>query len=199
MKRTQRPLRADAARNRARVLEVAYEMFAAHGLAVSLDDIARRAGVGPGTLHRNFPAKDDLVRAVVLNRVQQVVDEGSALLEAGEPSEALFTFMRQFVLHWSATDRGLSEALEGSGASTHSVIPEAVQTLLGLIGQLLQLAQQAGAVRDDVSARDVKTLLAGCSSMYVAHPEAGPRLLEIVIDGLQAVGAEGCARSEAHL
>ena len=76
MAQPDRPLRADAARNRARVLEVAYETFAADGLAVPIDEIARRAGVGAGTVYRHFPTKEDLYKAVVEDRIGNIVDEG---------------------------------------------------------------------------------------------------------------------------
>src|ERR1700739_2192398 len=95
-----RPLRADAARNRARVLEVAYETFAAEGLSVPIDEIARRAGVGAGTVYRHFPTKADLFRAVVEDRIRRIVEEGRALLAAGDPGEALFKFLRSMVLQW---------------------------------------------------------------------------------------------------
>ncbi|HKV22663.1 MAG TPA: helix-turn-helix domain-containing protein, partial [Mycobacterium sp.] len=78
-----RPLRADAARNRARVLEVAYETFAAEGLSVPIDEIARRAGVGAGTVYRHFPTKDDLYRAVVEDRITTIIEGGRALIDAG--------------------------------------------------------------------------------------------------------------------
>ena len=77
MAQPDRPLRADAARNRARVLEVAYETFAAEGLSVPIDEIARRAGVGAGTVYRHFPTKEDLFRAVVDGPDQRIVDEGT--------------------------------------------------------------------------------------------------------------------------
>src|SRR2546430_12455978 len=89
-----RPLRADAARNRARVLEVAYDAFAAEGLAVPIDEIARRAGVGAGTVYRHFPAKEDLFRAVMIDRMERIVAEGRKLHQSGEPGEALFEFLR---------------------------------------------------------------------------------------------------------
>src|ERR1700746_3392231 len=75
-----RPLRADAARNRARVLEVAYDTFAAEGLSVPIDEIARRAGVGAGTVYRHFPTKEDLYRAVVEDRLEHIVESGRGLL-----------------------------------------------------------------------------------------------------------------------
>src|SRR5215218_10822981 len=101
-----RPLRADAARNRARVLEVAYETFAAEGLAVPIDEIARRAGVGAGTVYRHFPTKEELFRAVIQDRISRIVDDGRDLLASGHAGEALFTFLRSMVLGWCATDEG---------------------------------------------------------------------------------------------
>ncbi len=80
-----RPLRADAARNRARVLDVAYETFAAEGLSVPIDEIARRAGVGAGTVYRHFPTKESLFAAVIENRMQRIVDDGYALLKSEGP------------------------------------------------------------------------------------------------------------------
>ena len=105
MAQPDRPLRADAARNRARVLEVAYDTFAAEGLSVPIDEIARRAGVGAGTVYRHFPTKDDLFRAVVEDRIRRIVDEGSRPAAATDPGTALFTFLRSMVLQWGATDR----------------------------------------------------------------------------------------------
>src|SRR5437763_2748292 len=113
MTETSRPLRADAARNRARVLEVAYETFAAEGLAVPIDEIARRAGVGAGTVYRHFPTKEDLYRAVIEDRLNRIVADGRALLSSDDPGQALFAFLRSMVLQWGATDRGLAEALAG--------------------------------------------------------------------------------------
>src|ERR1700747_1883099 len=110
-----RPLRADAARNRARVLETAFETFAAEGLAVPIDEIARRAGVGAGTVYRHFPTKEDLFRAVVDSRIRHLIEEGHALLDDLGPGEALFAFLRSMVLDWGATDQGLVDALAGLG------------------------------------------------------------------------------------
>src|SRR6516162_2940746 len=101
-----RPLRADAARNRARVLEVAYDTFAAEGLSVPIDEIARRAGVGAGTVYRHFPTKEDLYRAVVEDRLEHIVECGRALLTTKGAGEALFSFLRSMVLDWGATDQG---------------------------------------------------------------------------------------------
>ena len=93
---TARPMRADAARNRAKVLAVAYETFAAEGIAVTVDEIARRAGVGPGTIYRHFPTKEALFTAVIEDRVRSFIDTAHALL-AADPGTALFEFLREMV------------------------------------------------------------------------------------------------------
>src|SRR6059058_3651061 len=89
--RSDREPRADARRNRERVLRTAQQMFAAEGLGVSLDEIARRAGVGPGTVHRHFPAKEDLYLAVAVDQVEQMAAQAKVLAATGDPATALFT------------------------------------------------------------------------------------------------------------
>jgi AcrR family transcriptional regulator len=181
-----RPLRADAARNRARVLEVAYETFAAEGLGVPIDEIARRAGVGAGTVYRHFPTKEDLFRAVIEDRITRVVDDGRTLLAAGDPGEALFTFLRSMVLQWGATDRGLVDALAGVGIDVKEAVPDAEQAFMGLLGELLRAAQDAGTVRRDVNVPDVKTIVVGAQAMQAYRPDTAERLMEVVLDGLRA-------------
>lgn len=90
---TDRRVRADAARNRARVLEVAYQTFAADGLSVPVDEIARRAGVGAGTVYRHFPTKEALFQAVIADRMHRIIDKGHALLKSKHPGDALFAFL----------------------------------------------------------------------------------------------------------
>ena len=186
MAQPDRPLRADAVRNRARVLEVAYETFAAEGLAVPIDEIARRAGVGAGTVYRHFPTKEDLFRAVIEHRISHVVDAGRAQLTSGNPGEALFTFLRSMVLQFGATDRGLADALAGLGIDIKDAVPDAEEAFLGLLGELLRAAQMAGTVRRDVDVADVKAILVGCQAMQAYTPEAAQRLTEVVLDGLRA-------------
>jgi AcrR family transcriptional regulator len=186
MAQPDRPLRADAARNRARVLEVAYDTFAAEGLAVPIDEIARRAGVGAGTVYRHFPTKEDLFRAVVEDRIQSIVDEGRALLAAENPGNALFAFLRSMVLQWGATDRGLADALAGFEIDIKTALPEAEGDFLGVLGGLLRAAQKAGTVRRDIDMWDVKVVLVGCQAMQAYKPDAAERLTEVVLDGLRA-------------
>nr|WP_090346104.1 TetR/AcrR family transcriptional regulator [Mycolicibacterium malmesburyense]CRL78719.1 transcriptional regulator [Mycolicibacterium malmesburyense] len=181
-----RPLRADAQRNRARVLEVAYDAFATDGLAVPIDEIARRACVGAGTVYRHFPTKADLYRAVVENRIESLVAEGRALTEGVPPGDALFVLLRSLVLHWGATDRGLKDALAGEGVDVTAAIPETEEAFLEFLGGLLTAAQDAGTVRRDIDVRDVKAILAGCFAIQDTNPDDAGRLTEVVLDGLRA-------------
>jgi AcrR family transcriptional regulator len=181
-----RPLRADAMRNRARVLEVAYETFAAEGLSVPIDEIARRAGVGAGTIYRHFPTKEALFQAVIMDRMQHLVDVGYALLESDEPGEALFIFLRSMVLQWGATDRGLAEALAGLGIDIAQAAPDAEDAFLALLGELLRAAQEAGTARKDIGVREVKSILVGCQAMEAYNSALADRVTEVVVDGLRA-------------
>ncbi|HEY1843042.1 MAG TPA: TetR/AcrR family transcriptional regulator [Mycobacterium sp.] len=180
-----KPLRADAARNRARVLETAYDTFAADGLAVPIDEIARRAGVGAGTVYRHFPTKEDLFSAVVESRLRRIIDDGRALLDEPGPGEALFAFLRSMVLDWGATDQGLVDALAGLGINVESVAPEAEQAFRGLIGELLVAAQRAGSVRLDVDVPEIKALMVGCQAMHGYDKGRAERVTHVVIDGLR--------------
>ena len=181
-----RPLRADAARNRARVLEVAYDTFAAEGLSVPIDEIARRAGVGAGTVYRHFPTKEALFQAVIRDRIQRLVEDGYDLLRSEGPGEALFIFLRSMVLQWGATNRGLSEALAGFGVDIASAAPDAEEAFLALLGELLRAAQDAGTARKDLGVREVKAILVGCQAMEAYNPELAERVTDVVVDGLRA-------------
>jgi AcrR family transcriptional regulator len=181
-----RPLRADAARNRARVLEVAYETFAAEGLSVPIDEIARRAGVGAGTVYRHFPTKEALFQAVIQDRMQRLVHDGYSLLESEGPGEALFSFLRSMVLQWGATNRGLAEALAGLGIDIASAVPDAEEAFLAVLGELLRAAQQAGTARQDIGVREVKSILVGCQAMEAYNAALADRVTEVVVDGLRA-------------
>jgi AcrR family transcriptional regulator len=185
-----RPMRADAARNRARVLEVAYETFAAEGLSVPIDEIARRAGVGAGTVYRHFPTKDDLYRAVVEDRISSIIEGGRALVGAGDPGGALFAFLRSMVLQWG-TDQGLMQALTGVGIDIAAAMPGLEQEFLGMLGDLLVAGQNAGTVRGDLSVRDVKALLTGASAVQSAYPDSAQRVIDVLLDGLRAPAPSG--------
>ncbi|CPR11683.1 transcriptional regulator [Mycobacterium bohemicum DSM 44277] len=181
-----RALRADAARNRARVLDVAYATFAADGLSVPIDEIARRAGVGAGTVYRHFPTKEALFTAVIENRMQRLVDDGRALLASEGPGAALFAFLRSMVLQWGAADRGLVDALAGYGIDIACAAPDAEDAFKAMLGELLRAAQGAGTARPDVEMRDLKAILVGCQAMQAYDSALAERATDVVIDGLRA-------------
>jgi AcrR family transcriptional regulator len=181
-----KPLRADAARNRARVLDVAYETFAAEGLSVPIDEIARRAGVGAGTIYRHFPTKEALFQAVIEDQMQRLIEDARGLLRSAGPGEALFTFLRSIVLEWGATNRGLVDALAGIGIDIANAVPDAEDAFLDVLGELLRAAQQAGSARPDLSVREVKSILVGCQAMEAYNSELAGRVTEVVVDGLRA-------------
>ncbi|RAV15940.1 TetR/AcrR family transcriptional regulator [Mycobacterium colombiense] len=186
MAQPERRLRADAARNRARVLEVAYDTFAAEGLSVPIDEIARRAGVGAGTVYRHFPTKEALFQAVIEDRMQRLVDDGRALLHSEGSGEALFAFLRSMVLQWGATDRGLADALAGLGVDIATAAPDAEDAFLAMLDELLRAAQRAGTARRDVGVREVKAIMVGCQAMEAYNSALAERVTDVVVDGLRA-------------
>jgi AcrR family transcriptional regulator len=180
-----RPMRADAARNRARVLQVAYDTFAAEGLSVPIDEIARRAGVGAGTVYRHFPTKELLFQAIVADRVHRLCDHAAKLATAHDPGKAFFAFLATMIEE-GARDQGLVEALAGIGFDIAEAEPDAERMFMDALGTLLERAQRAGAVRADVDVKDVKTLLVGCQAMqrYGGEQQLSQRVLAVVRDGL---------------
>jgi AcrR family transcriptional regulator len=180
-----RPLRADAARNRARVLEVAYETFAEEGLSVPIDEIARRAGVGAGTVYRHFPTKEALFEAIATNRLQHLIDCAAAFADTEDPGHAFFAYLAALVEEGKA-DQGLMEALAGIGYDIATAIPDAEKRFIATLEDLLTRAQRAGAVRTDVGVKDVKALLIGCQAMqrYSDDPGTAARTLAVIRDGL---------------
>ncbi|MGB3483235.1 MAG: helix-turn-helix domain-containing protein [Mycobacterium sp.] len=178
-------MRADAARNRARVLEVAYETFAAEGLAVPIDEIARRAGVGAGTVYRHFPTKESLFGAVFEDRIRRIGEMARNLLATVGPGEALFAFLRGMV-HTGARDQGLVDALAGYGIDLETAAPGAEADFLALISDLLSAAEQAGTVRADVGVPEIKALLGVCKSARLYGDGVPDRVAAVIEDGLRA-------------
>lgn len=180
---TSRPLRADAARNRARLLEVAYETFAAEGLAVPIDEIARRAGVGAGTVYRHFPTKEALFEAVIEDRVRGVVARARELM-AADPGTALFEFMQELACAATA-DQGLLDAFEGYGVDVESAGRDAEGAFLGIVEELITAAQRAGTVRRDVGLAELKALMMVCKSAREYGPGVADRVAAVITDGLR--------------
>jgi AcrR family transcriptional regulator len=179
-------LRADARRNRARVLEVAAGIFAAEGLSVPVHEIARRAGVGTGTVSRHFPAKQDLFAAILLGRMEQLTAAADALASSRDPGPAFFAFFSE-VVREGASNRGLAETLAGAGFDLDSAAARAGYDVTGRLRDLLARAQRAGAVRPEIEYADVKALLAGCLARD-GDGAALDRMVTVVCDGLAAPG-----------
>jgi AcrR family transcriptional regulator len=179
----QRPPRADAVRNRQRILAAAREAFAAEGPAVSLDDVARRAGVGPGTVHRHFPTKDALFAAVIADRLHDLAGTARSLAGAADPGAAFFEFF-----HLMAAEAGQNLALTAA-LTDPSLIGEAIldagHDLEASLGALLGRAQAAAAVRADLSTAELHAVIAGALVMEQRLPPASKgRGLKLVADGL---------------
>jgi AcrR family transcriptional regulator len=177
-------LRADARRNRARVLEVAAQVFAAEGLSVPVHEIARRAGVGTGTVSRHFPAKEDLYEAILLSRMEQLAAAADAMTAGHDPGPAFFTFFTTLVRE-GAANRGLAEALAGAGYDLEGAGVAAGYDMPSRLRELLARAQEAGAVRPDIDYADVKALLAGCLARDGGDGAALDRVIAVVCDGLR--------------
>jgi AcrR family transcriptional regulator len=186
-----RPLRADARRNRDRVLDAARAAFAAEGSDVSLDEIARRAGVGAGTVYRHFPSKEVLFEAVVFDRMGELIEEARALSDAPDPGRAFSSFVERLARE-GALKRDLVETLSSDGIHLQLGQAPILQALVDVLAQLLDRAQRAGAVRSDIGVDDVMALVTGAAYAIChsgADDERTRRLLAIMYDGLRADGA----------
>lgn len=177
--------RADGRRNQARVLEVAFAAFAAHGASVSVREIARLAGVSTGTVSRHFPTKEALFRAVVLDRVGRLVGRAEELAAREGPEDAFFTFFALLVTE-GAADHSVADALSGAGFDLEAAASAVAHDFSAALAGLLERAQRAGAVRGDVDTADVKALVAGCLARGSAEDGAQQRMIDIAAAGLRA-------------
>jgi len=181
-----RPLRADAQRNRARILEAAEAVFAAEGIEVPVDTIAAKAGVGVGTLYRHFPTKEKLCEAILLDRMTEITADARALATAEDPSVAFFGFLEHFTAMGRAK-RDLLVAVSGAGVDFEHAIADVKDELRAAVEVLLQRAQAVGAVRPDVTAAAVLSLVsATCHAS--GQGCAASELLTVVCDGLRSGG-----------
>jgi AcrR family transcriptional regulator len=181
----ERTLRADAQRNRDRLLEVAARAFAAGGDA-TLEAIAREAGVGIGTLYRHFPTREALVEAAYRNELARLCDAAGDLLLAHPPAAALRIWMDRFV-DYMTTKRGMADALRAVIASGGNPFAESRDRLNATISALLEAGAAAGTVRRDADPADVLASLGGISltAGEPAQREQAGRLLDLLMDGLR--------------
>jgi AcrR family transcriptional regulator len=178
-----KPARADAVRNRQKLLATAEEVFARDGLAVSVDDIARRAKVGIGTLYRHFPTKDALIAAIVIARIERIAERAEQLAGGPAPGAALVELIEHMVAE-SATKRDLVEALGGTEWLEAAAVEAARSRYRRALAKLLARAQDAGEVRADVTASDLTAIVKGLFAANVDARTRG-RLLRVLVDGLR--------------
>jgi AcrR family transcriptional regulator len=184
---TERPLRRDAERNRRRILEAASAAFAEDGLSVTLDEIARRAGVGVGTIYRRFPDKEQLIDALFETRMQDFAAQAEEALRADDPWAGLVRFLER-ATEQHACDRGFKEVAL-SGVHGLDRVRRARQLMFPLVSKLVARAQADGSLRADVDPTDMPLLqmmlgsLSECTRQ--ADPEAWRRYLGIITDGLR--------------
>jgi AcrR family transcriptional regulator len=182
-----RPLRADAQRNRARLLDAAVRAFSRDDDAeVTLEAIARDAGVGIGTLYRHFPTREALVEAAYRSELARLCDAVPGLLTELPPDQALRTWMDLFVDYMTAK-RGMAGALRAVIAAGGNPYSHSRDALLGAIGTLLDAAATAGTVRGDTAPADVLAGLSGVSltAGEPAQRDQAGRLLDLLMDGLR--------------
>lgn len=184
-----RPMRADARRNYEAIVRVAGEAFAEHGTHASLDDIACRAGVGPGTLYRHFPNRDCLLEAALVESRYELQDLGGRLLEADDAGAALDEWMLALARHANTWD-GLADSIAQSLSNEKSPLGASCGTLVDATGRLLERAKEQGAVTADASARDL-FVMAGSLAWAADRAARGsgedelPRLLALLMRGIR--------------
>jgi AcrR family transcriptional regulator len=184
---TNTPLRADAVRNRGRILDAAAELFAAKGLSVGLHEIAHRAGVGVGTAYRRFPDKRQLIEALFEERLDRLAELAERALAADDPWDGLAGFLEQ-ATELQIQNRGLREIITGSDHGT-ALTARARATLAPPTEQLVRRAQASGTLRADVVAADLPLLQFMLSSAAeLTPPDASQlwrRYLALALDGLR--------------
>jgi len=180
-----RPMRADAQRNRARLLEAALLAFSAEGSQeVTLEAIAKQAGVGIGTLYRHFPTREALVEATYRNELARLCDGVDELVAAMPADEALRAWRDRF-FDYMATKREMGDALRAVIAAGSNPFAESRTRLLQAMSTLLNAGIAQGMLRDDISAEDVLAGMSGISSATADSPQQRDRLLDVLVDGLR--------------
>jgi AcrR family transcriptional regulator len=185
-----KPLRADARRNREKVLAAARAVFAEQGVEAQMDDVARRADVGVGTVYRHFPTKEALITALTDEVFDVIAGRARELLKLDDPWEAFLQTM-WFGGEKTAGDRAFAEILGASRAAMPRSCP-GKEDLIATTSELMRRSIEAGKMRPDAMIDDVPLLMCGVgSAVGVPHPrpEAWRRHLAIVLDGLRAEAA----------
>ncbi|WP_327292768.1 TetR/AcrR family transcriptional regulator [Streptomyces sp. NBC_01198] len=182
--------RADMVRNRRLLLEAATAAFAEHGVDVPIGEIAQRAGLAKGTVFRHFASKEDLLAAITLRMLDQLLDTADRLVTADDADAALEEFMADGV-EVLAADRAFCEVI-GRPSLQHVEVRDAIDRLCDAAEALTARARESGAVRADVTGTDIVLLLGGiqqtAAPVLGADPQAWRRFLQLALDGLRVVG-----------
>ncbi|MER7705070.1 helix-turn-helix domain-containing protein [Kitasatospora sp. NPDC097605] len=182
-----RPLRADAARNRAKLLDAATEVFTTRGVGVPTEEIARAAGVGVGTLFRHFPTKEALLEAVMVRRLEIIATGAARAAADSEPAEALFACFR-LIAEQSVGKTAFAEALAAAGVDVHTSLRAPSTAIRDLLADLLHRAQHAGTVRPELTLPELLALLVGANAA-LEHagptPTARDHILTVLLTGLR--------------
>ncbi|MFI6302420.1 TetR/AcrR family transcriptional regulator [Amycolatopsis thailandensis] len=182
-----KPLRADARRNYERLLEEARHAFAAHGVEASLEEIARRAGVGIGTLYRHFPTREALVETVLRDRFDGQAEKARELLDSPEPLDALRTWLAGMGAE-SARYRGLPELMVDVLDDETSPLYASCHAMRDGVSHLMERAKVSGGLRADVTVDELLVLLHALSwaSEHLSGDKGLERLVDLVFAGLRA-------------
>lgn len=187
-----RPLRADAERNRRRILDAAADEFAERGLATTMDAIAARAGVGVGTVYRRFPEKGDLLEALFEEKIAQMVGIADEALASDRPWEALVGFIERGS-EFQARNRAMRQLLLGSASGAEFAL-RGRELMRPKVAELVRRAQASGELRSDLETLDVPTIQIMVASVMEFTGQVAPdvwrRMLQIVLDGLRSSRAE---------
>jgi AcrR family transcriptional regulator len=183
---TERPLRRDAQRNREKIIAAGHEVFAVRGFAATLDDVARHAGVGVGTVYRRFPTKESLVQALFAERMEAMADLADGALRAESAWDGIVAFLTALA-RMHAEDRGLHHAVLSLGIHEFAEVKDRVLTMLD---RLITRAQAEGSLRCDVVVTDLPVIFAVVGDLAGSgagsRPDVYRRYLQLIIDGLRA-------------
>jgi AcrR family transcriptional regulator len=183
----QSPTRKDAARNRARLLEAAAQLFAADALDVTLKDVARQAGVGVGTVYRHFPTKDELVDALFAEHLDREIERARAMAQEPDAWDGLVRYIEETMVI-QASNRGLRALMCPTG-SVHDIVRECKAVINPYVEQMVDAAHRQGTLRPDCTARDIAHLqvaLVGIMDASPGAPELYRRHLAFFLDGVRA-------------
>ena len=184
--------RADAVANRERILEAAEVVFSAEGVAVPIDRVAERAGVGVGTVYRHFPTKEDLFEAIVMTRLEGLLVQARAAVNSADADQAFFSFLHEFA-SVALAKHDLYDAMGAAGLDLKARCGAKLEEMKDALGLLLSRAQSTGAVRTDISVEEVLGLVVGsCQAAALAGMQAPGcmHMVDVVCDGIRTPARE---------